>query len=420
MATPPLADSLVLQAAEAYRRRGFDGNTLVGIGSAAFGSRIRCAIDRGFLTRAERRCLPPDMPMPNEQELSAMLSGAAPPPVPAPTAQPAPPSRDVEMEALRKQLREAQADRSIQEWARSIVMETDKRARLCGPATWTSEPAAASGGAAGIPTLLLSDLHWGEVVRASEVGGINEFNMEIARRRLQKVVEKTCDLLRHHVVGDYPGIVLCLGGDLISGAIHDELEQTNDGTVMQQALDMFEHLQAAILALANEFGHVHVPAVTGNHGRSNRKWQAKRRAVLSYEWLVYQFLQRAFADDQRVTWDIPDGPDADFDLLGTRYRLTHGDTFKSGDSMIGPLGPITRGTLKRSRMAAAMHSPFDHLLLGHWHTLLWGANQITNGSLKGFDEFAMSLSIAPEPPAQALWLTTEKHGRTIQMPVYAE
>jgi hypothetical protein len=58
--------------------------------------------------------------------------------------------------------------------------------------------------------------------------------------------------------------------------------------------------------------------------------------------------------------------------------------------------------------------------LGHWHTLLWGANQITNGSLKGFDEFAMSLSIAPEPPAQALWLTTEKHGRTIQMPVYAE
>jgi len=66
-----------------------------------------------------------------------------------------------------------------------------------------------------------------------------------------------------------------------------------------------------------------------------------------------------------------------------------------------------------------MHRPFDHLLLGHWHTLLWGANQITNGSLKGFDEFAMSLSITPEAPAQALWLTNEKHGRTIQMPVYA-
>lgn len=411
MATPPLAEELVRQAGEAYKRLGFEGNRLVGIGSASFGSRVRMAIDRGFITRADRRTLPPDLPMP---------AAEAPAATPEPTAPPAPPSRDVEMESLRRQLRDAHADRSMQEWARSIIMETDKRAQACRPAVWTSEPRAASGGSAGIPTLLLSDLHWGEVVRASEVDGINEYSMEVARRRLQRVIEKTCDLLRHHVVGDYPGIVLCLGGDMISGAIHDELEQTNDGTVMQQALDLFENLQTAILRLADEFGHVHLPCVTGNHGRSNRKWQAKRRATLSYEWLVYQFLQRAFADDDRITWEIPDGPDADFDLLGTRYRLTHGDSFKSGDSIIGPLGPITRGALKRSRMAAAMHRPFDHLLLGHWHTLLWGANQITNGSLKGFDEFAMSLSITPEAPAQALWLTNERHGRTIQMPVYAE
>lgn len=323
-----------------------------------------------------------------------------------------------EVESLKRQLREAQADRSLQTWAKQLITGLDAQARARKAATWLAEPAKGPR-AAGVPTLLLSDFHWGEVVRASEVGGINEFNMEIARRRLQRVTEKTCDLLRHHVVGDYPGIVVCLGGDLISGAIHDELEQTNEGTVMEQCLDLFEHLQASVKVLADEFGKVHLPCITGNHGRSNRKWQAKRRATLSYEWLVYQFMQRAFADDDRVTWDIPDGPDVDFSLLGTTYRLTHGDSFKNGDGIIGPLGPITRGTLKRSRMAAAMHQPFDHLLLGHWHTLLWGANQITNGSLKGFDEFAMSLSITPEPPAQALWLTTEK-GRTIQMPVYAE
>lgn len=324
-----------------------------------------------------------------------------------------------EVESLKRQLREAQADRSLQTWARQLITGMDERARNAAPATWLREQAKGPS-AAGIPTLLLSDFHWGEVVRASEVGGVNEFNMPIARKRLQRVTEKTCDLLRHHVVGDYPGIVVCLGGDMISGAIHDELEQTNDGTVMEQSLDLFEHMRTAIQLLADEFGKVHVPCVTGNHGRSNRKWQAKRRATLSYEWLVYQFLQRAFADDLRITWDIPDGPDVDFDLLGTRYRLTHGDTFKNGDGIIGPLGPITRGTLKRANMAAAMGSPYDYLLLGHWHTLLWGANQITNGSLKGFDEYAMTMSITPEPPAQALWLTNEQHGRTIQMPVYAE
>lgn len=414
MATPPLPDVLLLIAAEAYKRLGSEGWRLMGgVGSATYDSRVKRAIEKGFITRADRRTVPPDTPMPVEAELQAK----APQVSHAPVAQPI--SRDVEMESLRRQLREAQADRSIQEWARAVVMGLDEKAKNVRPAIWTSERTG-SVGAAGIPTLLLSDLHWGEVVRASEVGGVNEYNMAIARSRLQRVVEKTCDLLRHHVVGNYPGIVVCLGGDMISGSIHDELEQTNDGTVMEQALDLFEHLQTAVITLADEFGRVHIPCVTGNHGRSNRKWQAKRRAALSYEWLVYQFLQRAFSDDERITWDIPDGPDADFDLLGTRYRLTHGDTFKSGDSMIGPLGPITRGTLKRGRMAAAMNQPFDHLLLGHWHTLIWGANQITNGTLKGFDEFAMTLSITPEPPAQALWLTNEKHGRTIQLPVYAE
>jgi hypothetical protein len=419
MATPPLPDLVLLRAAEAYRRLGFDGYRLLGIGSAAFGSRIRSAIDRGFLSRGERRSVLADLPMPTDEELQARVGPA---PAAAETAPPRPaaPSRDIELESLRRQLREAQADRSIQEWARALIQGLDERARETKPAAWTVEPAAAGGRSAGIPTLLLSDFHWGEVVRAAEIGGVNEYNMAIARRRLQRVTEKTCDLLRNHVVGDYPGIVVALGGDMISGAIHDELEQTNDGTVMQQALDLFEHLQTALITLADEFGHVHVPAVTGNHGRSNRKWQAKRRAALSYEWLVYQFLQRAFVDDERFTWSIPDGPDTDFELLGTRYRLTHGDSFKGGDGMIGPLGPITRGTVKRRGMAAAMHQPFDHLLMGHWHTLLWGARQITNGSLKGFDEFAMSFSAEPEPPQQALWLTTERHGRTIQMPVYAE
>lgn len=328
-------------------------------------------------------------------------------------------TRDVELDSLRRQLRDAQAEKSLHEWAKALIMNADEAAQVAKPAGWTIEPLKSTNGHAGIPTLLLSDFHWGEVVRAEEIGGVNEFNLEIARQRLQRVTAKACDLLRNHVVGDYPGIVVCLGGDMVSGSIHEELEQTNDGTVMQQMLDLFEHLQTSIKALADEFGKVHLPCVTGNHGRSNKRWAAKRRAHLSYEWLLYQFLQRAFAGDDRITWQIPDGPDADFDLLGTSYRLTHGDTFRGGDGMIGPLGPITRGTLKRSRMAAAMSQPFDYLLMGHWHTLLWGSQQVTNGTLKGFDEYAQTLSIEPEPPAQALWLTTEKHGRTIQLPVYA-
>ena len=346
-----------------------------------------------------------------QHEAQAQQPGAAP-------VAPALPTRDMELESLRRQLREAQAARSLHDWAKQIIHAADEQARDCRPAEWTRSQQHARK-PAGIPTLLLSDLHWGEVVRPEEIGGVNAYDMAIAQARLQRVIGKTKSLLRDHVVGDYPGIVVCLGGDMVSGSMHDELEQTNDGTVMQQMLDLFEHLQRALLELADEFGKVHVPAVTGNHGRSNKKWQAKQRAALSYEWLMYQFLQRALAGDDRISFQVPDGPDTSFELQGTKYRLTHGDAFKSSDSVIGPVGPITRGTLKRSRMALAMSQPFDHLLLGHWHQLIWGSNFIVNGSLKGYDEYSMSYSFTPEPPCQALWLTTERHGRTIQLPVYA-
>ena len=169
------------------------------------------------------------------------------------------------IQSLQQQLRAAQGGESLAAWAKSIVHGADEQARQRKPATWLQEHQRTPS-AAGIPTLLLSDLHWGETILGSEIEEANEYNLEVARERLQRVIHKTRSLLRDHVVGNYPGIVVCLGGDMISGSIHDELLQTNDGTVMSQMLDLFEHMQTAIKLLADDFGKVHLPCVTGNHG----------------------------------------------------------------------------------------------------------------------------------------------------------
>jgi len=39
----------------------------------------------------------------------------------------------------------------------------------------------------GTPATIWSDWHYGEVVRKSEVGGVNEFNKEIAARRIKRL-----------------------------------------------------------------------------------------------------------------------------------------------------------------------------------------------------------------------------------------
>lgn len=273
----------------------------------------------------------------------------------------------------------------------------------------------------GVPTLFLSDLHWGEVVHPSQINGVNRYNLEIAHRRMERLAESTVRLLK--ILSpkmDYPGIVLILGGDMVSGNIHDELATTNEINTMPTVLDLFSRLGSFINTMADTFGNVFLPCVTGNHGRDTHKIWTKDRHHTSFDWLLYCFLAKHFEDDKRVQFLIPDGPDAYFKIYEHRYLLTHGDQFRGGDGMIGALGPIIRGDHKKRSRNAQIDMEYDTMLLGHWHQYIHLTRLIVNGSLKGYDEYAYSNNFGFEPPQQALWLTHPKYRITYRMPVYVD
>jgi hypothetical protein len=293
-------------------------------------------------------------------------------------------------------------------------------AAAANPPLWLN-PARVTKGGLHVPTLLLSDLHWGEKVFPAQINGVNEYDIAIAQRRLRTAVERTIDLCMHHMVApNYPGIVLALGGDMLSGDIHEELSETNDVPVMVAWLDLRDCLVRAIGMLADAFGRVFVPCVTGNHGRNTKKPRAKGRNYTNFDWLLYQVLARHFEGDRRIQFYIPDGSDAHWTVFGHRYCLTHGDQFRGGDGMIGALGPIARGDHKKRSRDAQLDLGFDTLLMGHWHQLIMLQRFIVNGSLKGYDEYAASNNFGFEPPQQALWLTHSERGITFSMPVHLE
>lgn len=273
----------------------------------------------------------------------------------------------------------------------------------------------------GVPTLFLSDLHWGEVVHPSQINGVNQYNVKIAHARLEAVVERAIHLCK--IVSpkmDYPGLVMPLGGDMISGNIHDELTASNEINSMPSVLDLYGVLVAAIERMADTFGRVFLPCVTGNHGRDTVKIWGKDRHHTSFDWLLYQFLAKHFEKDKRVTFLIPDGPDAYYKVYDHKYLLTHGDQFRGGDGMIGALGPIIRGDHKKRSRNAQIDMAYDTMLIGHWHQYIQLARLIVNGSLKGYDEYAYSNNFGFESPQQALWLTHPKYKITYRMPVYAD
>lgn len=326
----------------------------------------------------------------------------------------------------------AMAERELAAVRRENLTADTIRAQIYDLAALTPDPPQwiEQGGiphSPGVPVAIWSDWHWGEVVRPAEVGGVNAFNRKIAKERVKRLVNSTVDLItRHMVKPKYPGMVLCLGGDMISGTIHEELRESNDGPVQLSLLEVQEQLIAAIEHLAKTYKRLFIPCVVGNHGRMTYKPRAKGRVFESFEWNLYCQLEHYFRNDKRVQFSIPEETDAHFTVLGHRFCLTHGDALgvKGGDGIIGAIGPITRGAIKIGRSEAQIGRDFDTLLLGHWHlyTPRSDANGvIVNGALKGYDEYArLFLRVPYSRPSQTVFFVHEKHGITVQWQVFVD
>jgi hypothetical protein len=266
---------------------------------------------------------------------------------------------------------------------------------------------------------MLSDAHFDEVVNPDEVNGLNAYNREIATSRLRRFFERVVTIPRDNFAGpEYDGVVLFMGGDLLSGDIHDELVQTNEDTVIGTCLYWSEQIAAGIEMLASVYPNVHIAAVCGNHGRRTRKERAKMRARDNWDWLLAHMTSRA-CNSENVTWNIPEESDARVKVQNTRYLLTHGNLgFAGGGGIGGAWTTIMRGDIRRRHRESFAGEPYDILLAGHYHTYRLGGEFVINGSLKGCDEYSYTNSFGLEVPKQALWLETPNYGAFAHTPIF--
>jgi predicted phosphodiesterase len=320
--------------------------------------------------------------------------------------------RDDEIRSLKAQLAATHRDNINADTVRSII--TNLGETLPDPPKWVVDQTPEKNVQSGIPITLWSDWHVGEVIDIDQMGGRNQYDIAIAQRRVRTLVEKIIDLCFNHTVNPtYPGIVVMLGGDMISGLIHEELVELSDGTFMNQIHECYALLVWGIETLADAFGRIHLPCVVGNHGRLRKQVRAKGRVVDSFEHMIYCFLERHFANDTRVTFQVSMQTDVLFEVAGHRNLLTHGDSTgaRGGDGQIGSFGPILRGEKKVREVAAWTDDTYDTIWMGHYHQFFANDRIIVNPSLSGYDEYAKDmLRASPERPAQVLAFIHPKYG----------
>ena len=334
-------------------------------------------------------------------------------------------SAQIRIKILERTLAETQKHNDTAESIRREIYNIAERD--ANPPKWLTTKKGS--GTPGTPMTIWSDWHYGEVVNPSEVGGLNEFNSKIAAERIKRLADRTVRLAKGFAFKEYgkdvkfPGIVVCLGGDMISGDIHEELADTNDRKPMECIDELVDLIAAALAQLADEFGKVFVPCVVGNHGRTTKKPRMKGRIITSYEWNLYCSLNRHFRNDPRIQFFIPNETDAYFEVAGIPFLLTHGDGLgvKGGDGIIGAIGPITRGVMKVMRSYEQIGKPIAKVIMGHWHQELWLPGSIVNNALKGYDEYARLMLRAPfDRPGQNLWFVHPEQGITARMQVYVD
>jgi hypothetical protein len=274
----------------------------------------------------------------------------------------------------------------------------------------------------GVPVIHLSDAHFDEVVDPAQVGGLNGYNRAIAQSRLRRFFTKSIMLCDDYLKGvSYPGIVMPVSGDLFSGNIHDELRETNEAVLCESLRYWLDPMYAGISMLAERFGKVYIPWVVGNHPRLTKKPRKKGGVHDNFDWLLGVLLQRDFqrAGDKRVTFEVSESFDLSFKIQNTRYLQTHGDQFRGGSGISGALAPWFIGDARKRERHQATEDPYDVLIMGHWH---WRAPLPTikaNGSLKGYDEFALGTpSCRYQEPMQSFWINTPEHGITFEAPIY--
>ena len=328
-----------------------------------------------------------------------------------------------EIRALRAALKDSHRREIEAEAVASIIKMVDASPRHL-PRWMTDKPTKKAGEATPeVPMAIWCDWHIGEVVDAAEVNGYNRYDLKTAEERVHRLVDATTKLCLHNHTGVYPGMVVNLLGDFVSGGLHPELLKTDEEEILPSCLRAIDLIVGGLTRVADAMKRVYVPMTAGNHGRSTAKPEFKRYLYKNFDWLIYKGVQKHFEGDPRFQFDIRASNDVYYRVYGERYLALHGDMLgvKGGDGIIGAIGPIMRGEVKRSGQSSALGLTFDRVLMGHWHQRLWLPRAIVGNTIVGFTEFAkLQLGAKPDRATQPLWFVHPSHGKTASFDIYVD
>src|SRR5678816_393280 len=282
-------------------------------------------------------------------------------PATAPTTPPEPPDPVAQHQAQRT----ARCERTERKELLDRLAEAERRCEFWADLHSSPMPPAipqrefTSGLREGVAVALLSDAHIQEYVDAAKVADRNAYNLEISQRRMQRFFAGVRWLVEfQRQAWKVRDLVLWLGGDLMTGYIHDELIESNELSPTETVIELRRRLESGIdfLLEDDELAQITIPCSYGNHGRLGQKRRIKTGAESSYEWMLYNLMAEDYADEPRVRFEIPRGAHTYVQVYDAIHHFHHGDELTYWGGVGGLTIPLGKRVPKWDKVKRAdMH-----------------------------------------------------------------
>lgn len=281
--------------------------------------------------------------------------------------------------------------------------------------TFKISPKTSTGESEATAVMVASDWHVEERVKPSTINMKNRFDLDLAKVRANQFFQnglRLVEIMRQATT--VKTLVLALLGDFITNDIHEELVELNQLPPMDAAIYARDLIASGIefLLKRGNFDEIVIPCHSGNHGRTTKKVQVSTERGHSLEYFMFDSLARHFKDEPRVKFVVAEGYHSYLQVHGMTIRFHHGHEIRYQGGVGGIFIPANKAIAQWNKVQWA-----DLDVFGHFHQMKDGGNFVSNGSLIGFNAYALSIKADYEHPKQAFFLIDRKRGRTITAPI---
>lgn len=283
---------------------------------------------------------------------------------------------------------------------------------------------------------LLSDTHFGDVIRPGDTSGFPEYDLPISGNRMGYVIEKVRQILTmHRAMYPIKKLYIWLGGDMGNGDLHDA-PVSNALFIGPQVDFTFKMVKFALedllaLTVPDPITGVRVVEeivllfTCGNHMReaTAKYMPMKYQSQRTFDWLIYQMLITWFKDTPRVTVREAMSPYIFEEIRGHRHLFAHGmqvgyknspdSQAKSMDAFLKTVRSLFDSPEFR-RKNGLDGATFAKACIGDIHVPVSFPRLKLNGSLNGQNELGVNWGLEPIPAGQQLFGVTERHLQTFE------